>query len=681
MFFLLTDHLSKIPGIGQHLSQKLVKMGLIRVQDILAYYPRKWEDFSRLSPIVEAQEGGKFTIKARLLAISQFRPYHRKLHITNAIFSDDSGSIRVTWFNQPYLINSLKKEQLYYLNGPVKRYQDKLTLVSPNIERADDDKSPLHSGRIVAIYPETSGITSKLIRKVINYLLPTMNAIPETLPETILNSYKLMSLPKATMGIHLPTSEANLTLAKTRLSYEELIPIHLSLIQDQKITHGEPGLPIKTTKNFTKEFVSHLSFELTPSQKVAIDEVLKNLNTPHPTNRLILGDVGSGKTVVAAASIVAATKAGFQSALMAPTEILATQHYHSLAPLLKKMNVSLALITSAHKSHSYGDIAAGKVDLVIGTHALIEQKVAFANLNLVIIDEQHRFGVRQREKLKNKGQHTTPHFISLSATPIPRTLFLHILKDLEVSFITHMPVGRLPVITRLATTNNFDKVATLINQEIRKGHKIFVVTPRIHEQALAGKIEKASVMAEKKNLSKLFPKARIGILHGQLKSEIKLRTINELNANKLDILVSTSMIEVGIDIPLATVIWIKNAEQFGLAGLHQLRGRVGRSSHQSYCLVETNSEDPSAIERLTELIKTNDGNKLAEMDLKFRGPGGFFTDQQSGFLKLKLADLTDQKLIKATRKIAEQIIADDPNLKHCPELRKKLQFNYLTHTE
>lgn len=680
MFFLLTDHLSKIPGIGLNLSQKLAEMGLVRVQDLLSYYPRKWEDFSHLSPIVEAQKGAKSTFRATLLTISQFRPYHRKLHIINAIFSDESGSIRVTWFNQPYLINSLQKERLYFLNGMVKRYQGKLTLVSPNIEKADDDKSPLHSGRIVAVYPETSGITSKLIRKTINYLVPTMKSIPETLPEIILKSHKLMGLSKAVASIHSPTSEADLVTAKTRLSYEELIPIHLSLIQSQKIAQSEPGLPIKTTKKNLPEFLSHLNFELTPSQKTAINEVLADLATPHPSNRLILGDVGSGKTVVAAAALAASAKAGFQSALMAPTEILANQHYQSLTPLLNKLGISSALMTSSHKSHSYEDIASGRVDIVIGTHALIAQKITFANLNLVIIDEQHRFGVRQREKLKNKSAVTAPHFISLSATPIPRTLFLHLLKDLNVSFITHLPVGRLPVITRLATINNFAKVKMLINQEISKGHKIFVVTPRIHED-LTGKTEKASVILEKQKIAKLFPMAKIGMLHGQLVSEVKLKTLTDLKDNKLDILVSTSMIEVGIDIPEATVILIKNAEQFGLAGLHQLRGRVGRSSHQSYCLIETNSDNPEAIERLTSLIKINDGNKLAEMDLKFRGPGGFFTDQQSGFLKLKLTDLTDQKLIKATRKIAEEIIADDPNLKYCPELKKKLQFNYLTHSE
>jgi len=681
VFFLLTDQLVRVPGIGPHLSQKLAKMGLLKVSDLISHYPRKWEDFSHFSPISGVSESEKVTLKAHLISISQFRPYHRKLHITNAIFSDDSGNMRVTWFNQPYLMNTLKKGQEYYLSGIAKRYQGKLTLVSPSIEKAEADKSPLHSGRIISIYPETNGMTSKIIRKTLQYLIPTIKAIPETLPKVVLKSQKLIGLAMAMLNIHFPESETNLAKAKTRLSFEELIPIHLSLILNQKISDNAPGIPIKIDKNFVKEFLSYLNFELTPSQNLALQAVLKDLGKPHSTNRLILGDTGSGKTIVATAALVAAAKAGFQSTLMAPTEILANQHYQNLQPLLTRMNISTALMTSSHKSYSYTDIAEGKVDVIIGTHALIQQKVAFANLNLVIIDEQHRFGVRQREKLKNKAKGIIPHFISLSATPIPRTLFLHLLKDLQVSFITHLPVGRLPVITRLATANNFEKVKMLINKEIASGHKVFVVTPLINEPAAdSNKNEKASVASEKQNLTRIFPTACIGTLHGQMPSEVKQKIMQELKIGKLDVIVSTSLIEVGIDIPEATIIWIKNAEQFGLAQLHQLRGRVGRSSHQSYCLIETNTEDPDAIERLTKLIKINDGNKLAEMDLKFRGPGGFFTDQQSGFLKLKLADLTDQKLIKATREAAEQIIASDPTLKCCPDLKNKLQFNYLSHT-
>lgn len=682
MFFLLTDPINSLPGIGPNLSQKLAKIGLFCIADLIHYYPRKWEDFSQILPISKLLENQPVTVQAKLTAINQFRTYRQKMTLTTAIVSDGSGNLPIIWFNQPYLINTLREGQSYFFSGTAKRHQGKLTLVSPVYEAVSLTFSPLHSGRIVPIYPETLGITSKLLRKLARYLIPTTHAIPETLPPEIIAKYKLMPRAKALENIHFPNRMLDLAPAKTRLSFEELIPIHLSLILEKKRWANQSSQPIPINPKFLQKFISALDFKLTPSQITAIKQILSDLTKNQPTNRLLLGDVGSGKTVVAASALIASAKAGFQSALMAPTEILANQHYHYIQPLLKKFGITATLITGHTKLHSYADIASGKIAVIIGTHALIQQKLTFANLNLVIVDEQHRFGVHQRQKLTTKTE-TVPHYLSLSATPIPRTLFLSLLKDVQVSYLTHLPKGRLPIITRLSTPRNFTRVQELVLKEIAQHHPVFVIVPRINlpSASAAEANDKASVMSERTKLTRLFPTASIGILHGQMPSEVKLKTMADLKTGKLDILVSTSVIEVGIDIPEATVVWIKNAEQFGLAGLHQLRGRVGRSHHQSYCLIETASANPEVISRLIQLIKTNDGRKLAEIDFKLRGPGSFFGGEQSGWLKLKLADLTKPALIKATRAIAETILAADPNLKHYPAYKNELKFNYLTHSE
>jgi len=380
----------------------------------------------------------------------------------------------------------------------------------------------------------------------------------------------------------------------------------------------------------------------------------------------------------AAAGIVAAVKAGYQAALMAPTEILATQHYYSLIPLMKKFGITTTLLTGSTKLADYSEIKTGQINLIIGTQALIQKQVEFLNLNLVIVDEQHRFGVGQRYQLKNKASAATPHFISLSATPIPRTVFLSLFSDLDVSMLTAAPQGRLPIITRLATPNNLVKVQALINKEMAAGHKIFVIAPLIEEDT---KADRASITSEIKNLSVLFPEARIATLHGRMSAEDKLSIMRNFKEGGIDILLATSVVEVGIDVPKATVMLIKNAERFGLAGLHQLRGRVGRSTLQSYCLVESPADNPETLERLTTFIKIQDGNTLAKMDLALRGPGAFFDTQQSGFLKLKIANLLDEKLIEATHQAAVELIKTDPLLKNHPELKQKIQLHLFPHSE
>ena len=676
MFFLLKDPIVKLPGIGPNLSEKFGKLDIFTIQDLIHHYPRRWEDFSQITDINKIKKG-KNTIKATLISLDSFRSPHRRLAITNALVQDTTGSLQIIWFNQPYLANMLEKKITYFISGTVSNYQGKLTLVNPVIEPADS--TPLHSGRIVPIYPTTEGVTSRLIRKIFKYLTNTISAIPEILPKDTLKQHRFIGLSQALKNIHSPSSMSALKKAKQRLSVEELIPIHLSLMIAKQQWEQLDSLKIPIKKEFLKTFTNQLEFKLTPSQKQALNEILLDLQNDYPMNRLLLGDVGTGKTVIAAGAIVATVQVGFQAALMAPTEVLAVQHYQSLQPLMKKFGITTTLLTGSIKLSDGTDIKDGKVDLIIGTHALIQQGLTFKQLNLVIIDEQHRFGVRQRQQLKNKAQTSTPHFMSMSATPIPRTLFLGLLKDLDISQLTHAIKGRLPVITRLVTPNNKSRVQQLIQKEIKVNHQIFVVVPLVEDSHTIS--ERVSVTSETKKLAQMFPQATLATLHGRMKSEDKLANLDKLQKGKIDILLATSVIEVGLDIPAATVIWIKNADRFGLAQLHQLRGRVGRSSIQSYCLIETASDDSQTLERLKSFIHINDGTKLAETDLKLRGPGSFFGEKQSGLFKLRLADLNDIKLIQKTRSIAEEILKTDPLLKKHPLLKKKLQFNLVSHKE
>lgn len=676
MFFLLTASISQLPGIGPNLALKFEKLGVLTLDDLIHYYPRKWEDLSAISPLIQAQPGQKITTQAKILTISHFRSPYKKMFITNAVIQDDSASMRVVWFNQPYLQTVLKKNIPYYFSGQINSWQKQLTLMNPVFELADH--LPLHAGRIVSIYPETTGISSKIIRRSIKTLLNTIRHISEILPTEITKKYNLVPLSSAMENIHFPASKTELKLARHRLSFDELFFIQLSLSFIKQNWEKQLSQPITSAKDFISQFQKHLNFVLTDSQIKAIKEILRDLSSSKATNRLLLGDVGSGKTVVAAAAIVTAVQNGYQTALMAPTEILAIQHYQNLKPLLDKFGINTTLLTGSTKLAGYPKIAAGKIDLVVGTHALIQKSVIFKNLNLVIVDEQHRFGVGQRYQLKNKATKYIPHFISLSATPIPRTIFLTLFSDLDVSTLTEIPHGRLPIITRLATSNNLVRIQTLIKKEVAVGHKIFVITSLINEDT---KAERASIASEMTNLIKLFPRIKIAALHGKMSAEAKLKTMQDFKEGATEILLATSVIEVGIDIAKATVVWIKNAERFGLAQLHQLRGRVGRSIYQSYCLIETKANDPETMERLQAFIRINDGAKLAQMDLALRGPGAFFDTQQSGFLKLKIANLMDKQLIKITHQAARNLIKSDTLLKKYPELKQKIQPNLLPHAE
>ena len=673
-----TSSLTKIPGIGPAIAQKLGFLGLETVSDLLYHLPRAWEDLTHLTPIAELQaDGSKSTVRAHLTTFSAFRTPRRRMMLTQGILSDETGSIPVVWFNQPYLKTTLKKGTEYYLTGKVERNAKGLILMSPSLEptqTAGEERTPLHSGRIVPVYPESLGITTKIFRRLIKTLLPTIRQLPDYLPTIIRQQYQLTDLSIALEGIHFPANLEILQIAKDRLGFDELLLTQLAVQSVKRFSKQASAEPIATDIELIKQILAKLPYQLTNGQKRALWEILQDLADGKPTNRLLQGDVGSGKTILVAILMTLAAKQNFQSALMVPTEVLARQHYFSIAPLLKEFGVNCALRTQAYQA------GPDNASVFIGTHALIQTSMHFNNLNLVIVDEQHRFGVKQREALKNKMNNgTTPHFISLTATPIPRSLALTVFGDLDISVIPHKPLNRKPIITQALESNHRQVTYKRMLNEIENGHQVFVITPLIE---ISTKLSAKSAEAEYKNIQRIFPHAEVGLLHGRLTSDQKTDVMTDFKTGKLNILVATTGIEVGIDIPNATVMLIEGAERFGMSQLHQLRGRVGRSELQSYCFVIPTDHTPEITERLGLFAKTLDGFKLAELDLQLRGPGAIFGHAQSGFLNYRLANWTDTRAIKRAQDAANAILDEDITLEKYPELAKRINLEAITaHSE
>jgi ATP-dependent DNA helicase RecG len=665
MMIKSTDSITNITGVGPALDIALKKSGLTIVEDLIYYFPRKWEDLSHISPISEVRDGDKVTIKATLTSAKTFRSARRGMSVTQGSAMDDTGIIDLVWFNQPYLKTSLQIDNEYFLTGSAKRGQKGLQLMSPTVEPAE--KTPIHSGKIVPIYPETGKLTTKIARRLIKNTLPAIREMEDYLPTEIINDHKFPHLHTALEAIHFPLDEENLQSAKDRLSFDELFLTQLAVQYMKANYFSEPATPIKMDVELVKKILTKLPFTLTNSQKVALHEILKDLEEPTSTNRMLMGDVGSGKTIVIAIVAMQVAKSGMQTVIMAPTEVLATQHYHTLKSILDSFKIPLCLKT---QNQSIGETSA---DVVVGTHALIQEKVMFKNLGLVIIDEQHRFGVKQREALKKKS--ISPHFITLTATPIPRSLALTIFGHLDISVIKSMPLGRKPILTQTLETKKKSVAYKKVAEELKNGHQAFVIAPLIETST---KLTAQSVTKLYKEIEAKFPKTKIGLLHGQLDSETKTKAMEDFKSRKTDILVATTVIEVGIDIPNATVMVIEGAERFGLAQLHQLRGRVGRSEMQSYCFVIPSDSNDEVIERLELFAKTLDGFKLAEIDLQTRGPGSLFGLAQSGFMNYRLANWTDAKAIAVAQKSAQKLIAQDKELDDYPELKKRINIEEIT---
>ncbi|MFN3301869.1 MAG: ATP-dependent DNA helicase RecG [Patescibacteria group bacterium] len=697
MDLILENPIYKIPKIGKATAKKLEKLGLKKVKDLLYHFPFRYDDWSKILTIKELKAKGQGTIKGKIKKIVNRQTPRKKMILTEAIVSDSSDSIKVVWFGQPFLINVLKPNQEVYLAGKVD-YDETfgLQLISPSYE-FPKKSGLLHLGRLVPIYPTTEKLSQKQIRFLIKQILPLTEKIKDFLPEEIKREYQLMDLSFALEQIHFPASYNLLARAEHRLKFDELflIQIRSQLIRERIKKEMAPKMEIKIEE--IKKFVKSLPFELTQSQKRSSWEILKDLEKIHPMNRLLEGDVGSGKTVVATIAILNVFLNGYQIAYMAPTEILATQHFNNISKLLEKWPIKIALLIregvgikiknrkqKIKKSELLEKINQGEIDLTIGTHALLQEKVKFKKLGLVIVDEQHRFGVEQRASLirsqtidssesKTGGSNRfLPHFLSMTATPIPRSLALTLYGDLDLSIIDELPPGRKEVKIKIVKPDEKEKVYDFIRKEIKNGRQAFVICPLIDPSDILGV---KSVKEEYEKLNKeIFPDLKLAMLHGKLKAKEKEKIMKDFLKNKIKILISTTVVEVGIDIPNASIMLIEGAERFGLAQLWQLKGRIGRSQYQSYCFLFSENYSLKAQERLKAMLTAKNGFELAEKDLEMRGPGEIFGKEQSGFFEtLKIARLSDTQIIKEAQRAAEKIFSIDPSLKKYPQLLNKVE--------
>ena len=659
-----------LAGVGKTVAGKLERLGIVTVGGLLEHYPRRYDDFSQVTPIRQMKPG-LVTFRGTIQAIATRRTRGRKLTITEAIITDGSGTVKAIWFNQPFLVKQYPADTKVLVAGKLEFRNNDLALQSPAIEGDTGDSR--HAARIVPVYPETEGLSSKQLRNLIMPLLPQVADLPETLPPELIISAKLMDRGRAMVEIHAPSSETNLKRAHYRLAFEELFYIVGASLAIKREIKTELAPTIKLDVTTAQRFTKVLDFDLTGGQRQAAWQILQDMAGERPMNRLLEGDVGSGKTVVALMAASMAIASGYQAVIMVPTDILARQHYASVGPLMQRMGFTTTLVLgrqpAAEKAAALAATADGSAQLVIGTHALLTEAVTFHKLGLVVIDEQHRFGVEQRQKLKQKAERL-PHLLSMTATPIPRTLALTVYGDLDISVIDTLPPNRQPVATKVVKASDRAVAYGFIDKQIAAGRQVFVVCPLIEESDTVGS---ASVTAEVERLRKgPFTHRRIGMVHGKLKPAERDAVMRQFTKGELDMLVATSVIEVGIDIPNASVMLIEGAERFGLAALHQLRGRVGRGNHQSYCLVASDSTAPGVVERLQALERTQDGFRLAQIDLELRGPGQVYGRRQHGLLELNLADLGDTRLVAAVRAAADRFVDDPGTMLQYPQVTERI---------
>lgn len=708
--------LDQIQGIGPKFLVKLKKLGIETVRDLLWHFPSRYEDFSKIYKIADLIPHQEATIQAVIDEVGMKHSWRRRFFIVEALLSDDSGSIRAVWFNQPYIKNILSRGRRANFSGRVTASNSgELILSNPTYEFTDrmNFQEPKHTGRLVPIYPETRGLTSKGLRYLIKPLAEKIEKIEEIIPREILIKEKLPEINIAIRQIHFPDTLNKGLAAKKRFAFEGLFLWQLTNAQRKQALARKKAPPIKVDLEFIKTLVKELPFELMLSQKQALWEILKDIQKNQPMNRLLQGDVGSGKTIVAALAAQPIAEAGYQTAFMAPTEILAQQHYKTLIRFFPDFDQGIALLTGKEAKVYYGrhletsfkktalakEIKENKIKIVIGTHALIQKEISFAALALVIVDEQHRFGVEQRGQLSRQIQ-TVPHFLSMSATPIPRTLSLTVFGDLDLSLITELPKNRKPIITKIVSPADHEKAYAFIKNQIKQGRQAFVICPRIAAPENGGEPRpfgagtssdfKKQLLVEVKNVTeefeklskKIFPDLKVAMLHGKIKTREKQTIMSDFAAGKTDILVATSVIEVGIDVPNASIMFIEGADRFGLAQLYQFRGRVGRGEHQSFCFLFSDSPAKTTQQRLKSIIEAKNGFELAEKDLQIRGPGEFLGQTQTGMPDLAMKALQNPDLVKAARVDAFNLLAKDSALKNYPLLRQQLnKFQKQFHLE
>lgn len=668
----ISTSLESIKGVGPKSAEQFAAAGFRTVGDLITFLPRRHEDFTEIVAIADIHPG-KMTIKARCEKIAT-RPVRRGMKVTTATLVDDTGKLQAVWFNQPYRTAQLAGGDEFYFSGEFEFNYNRYQLTNPSAEKVSDMKTDtVQTDRLLPVYRSIKGLKSQLVRKILIELKPLMTTLPETLPLAIVKSEGLVSYGEALLGMHFPKTIEDVTRARERLAFEELFQLLLASQLNRQENAKLEGWHIPFDLAAVKEFVAKLPFALTNAQRRAAWEIIQDFGKQTPMNRLLQGDVGSGKTVVAGLAALSAARAGYQTALMAPTEILASQHAETLSQLLTPFGLTVGLATGSVKGKArqtlYVQIANGEVAVVVGTHALVQDSLQFHKLGFVVVDEQHRFGVEQRQRLLAKSARM-PHLLAMTATPIPRSLALTVYGELDVSILNERPKGRKEIITKLWSPNSTAQLYDLVDEQIAAGRQAYIICSLIDDNP---DNDVKSVEAEYKRLrGTRFKHRKIGLLHGRLKSGEKEAVMAAFASGELDILVSTTVVEVGVDVPNATAMIIENADRFGLSQLHQLRGRVGRSDHQSYCyLVMSDSKKPS--ERLREIEKSNDGFYLAEVDLKLRGPGEIYGKAQHGALNLQIATLADTKLIARAQSAARRFVKSDESLVQYTQLAGQVQ--------
>lgn len=650
-----------VKGIGPKKADKLNKLGIFTLKDLLYYFPRQFEDRNNLKKIAQLEDGEKVTIKAVISSINTFSP-KEGMTLTKIDVKDETGSAKLVFFNKSYIKNTFRPGDSILVFGKVKKKFNNLELTSCELEYLTN--SPKNTCRFMPVYQLTYGVTNKEIMSIIRTVLEDKDLIiQEYMPQRIIEKYRLCSIDFAVRNIHSPSSKESLKIALYRIVFEELLILQLGLFVFKSGRNKEDGIKFETSKDL-KKIISALPFKLTKAQNRALDEIIQDMNLEKIMNRLVQGDVGSGKTVVALLALANCVLNGYQGALMAPTEILAGQHYISLTESLKDFGINVGLLigslTKKQKDTVLEQIKNNEIDILIGTHALIEDKVEFNNIGLVITDEQHRFGVMQRSKLSLKG--ANPDILVMTATPIPRTLALILYGDLDISIIDELPPGRQPIETIAIEKSKRDRAYNnLVRREVESGRQVYIVCPLVEEsEAIEAK---SAVELVEELRAEYFHDLRLGLLHGKMKSSEKDEVMRLFKNKEIDILVSTTVIEVGVNVPNATLMIIENAERFGLAQLHQLRGRVGRGSHKSYCVLIYDSKTDVCRQRMAIMEETNDGFKISEKDLEIRGPGEFFGTRQHGLPELKVANLFKHiKILKLAQQEARYILGEDNNL-------------------
>lgn len=713
----LDTPLYEVLGAKSAFLKRLDKLELKTVRDLLWHFPSRYEDFSKIYSVDDLEPGQQATIQGTVEEVHASQSWRKHMSIVDATIADETGSVRAVWFNQPYVANILKVGRRANFAGKVSLSEEgELYLSHPAYEvlRTADaaGADTKHTARLVPVYPETRGLTSRGLRFIIQSILKRAPVLKEWLPEETRVALGFPEINAAIRTIHFPKNSDDAAAAQKRFSFENLFLLQIVNLQ-RKLTLAQEKAPvIKADIEKVRSALAELPFALTPSQKKSLWEIIKDSERTRPMNRLLQGDVGSGKTVVAAIAAVTTADNGYQTAFMAPTEILARQHFETMKALLAKMPAerqpAIGIVTGSGATVLYENdvaaplskrvigekVAAGEIAIVFGTHALIQKTVSFKNLGLVIVDEQHRFGVRERAELAKKKNGLIPHFLSMSATPIPRTLTLTVFGDLDLSLITELPGGRKPITTKIVLPIERQATYAFVERQVKEGRQAFVICPRIEKNGAqdeaplaaphaAAIMEMRSVKEEFEKLrTKIFPKLKIAMLHGQMKGKEKDEIMRRFKNREFDVLVATSVVEVGVDVPNASIMMIEGAERFGLAQLYQFRGRVGRGEYQSYCFLMADTDAKAANARLKAIMEAKNGFELAEKDLALRGPGQFFGEVQTGLPDVAMNALRDPELVKMSRGAALVLMQNDPLLKNHPALKAKIgEFKKNIHLE